>query len=202
MFNYIKPKGGKMHGYIRASLVLGALFCWVVFGALIPAGGLRTAHAQYSFTYTSEDTVKSGALWDTTEFHAILTNTGTLPDTYLVTLTELTPTPEEWWTEICVNGICQDSLTTQVEVYLPAGAWEDEYLHVMPRTSGTGRWTITVESYGNPGSKLTLQHTYVLTAYYGPVTNKWGMIALVVLIMSSGLYLLQRKYRLVRQRQI
>lgn len=185
-----------MHSFVRASLFAGALV--VFLGGAILSGGQGVAYAQYSFTYTSDDTVESGALWDTTEFHAVLTNTGAQDDSFLVTLTELPPTPQEWWVELCAAGVCQDTLVTQVNVFLPAGVWEDEWLNVMPRSSGQGRFTITVQSYGNGATDGI---TFLVSAYQGPVTDKWGMIVLATLIITTGMYLLHRRYRLAKQRQ-
>lgn len=185
-----------MHSFIRAPLFWGALVVFLA-GAIL-GGGQGVAHAQYSFTYTSDDTVEAGALWDTTEFHAVLTNTGSVDDSFLVTLTELPPTPQEWWVELCAAGGCQDTLVTQVNVFLPAGLWEDEWVNVMPRTSGHGKFQVTVQSYGNGATDGI---TFLLSAYQGPVTNRWGIIVLATLIISTGLYLLHRRYRLAKQRQ-
>ncbi len=154
----------------------------------------------FDFTYTAGDTTKFGAVWDTTQFASVLTNTGTEADSYSVSLTENPGTPPEWWVRMCAGGICWDSLVTSVNVYLEPGQHDDILLDVMPRTVDEGSFTITVESYGNPGIKLTKSKTFILTSYEpGPVTNQWGLIILILLLLASGLYLAYRRFAPVKE---
>jgi len=176
---------------------MGAVVLLVFWGNMFTPGGETLADPLgFDFTYTADETVKVATVWDTVQFQSVLTNTGTEIDSYLVTLTENPPTPEEWWVRICAGGICWDSTVTTVNVYLEP-TWSDNILlDIIPRTAEQGNFTITVESYGNPGVKLTKSITFLLSAHAeGPVTNGWGLIILSTLILASGFYLIYRKYR-------
>jgi hypothetical protein len=195
-------KGGEMHRQRQALVAFGAVVILVLFGGSLLGKGEGVAQAQtYDFTYTSDDTVESGIVDDTAGFQALLTNTGTAIDSYLVTMTKSPTTPGDWTWELCAGGVCEDMMT-QAVAYLESG-WEDpQFLNVALASAGQGKFTITVESYGNPGTKLTKSITFLMSAYeQGPVTDLWGMIVLVTLIVASGLYLMHRRLRLARQRR-
>ncbi|UCB52459.1 MAG: hypothetical protein JSV10_10860 [Candidatus Zixiibacteriota bacterium] len=189
-----------MYAHVRTLATLGAVVLLALFGGALTDQGKAWADFDFTFTHV-EDTVMSATTWDTVEFHALLTNTGTDIDSYLVTLTENPPTPDDWWVELCAAGQCWDSLITQVNVYLEP-TWEDHVLlHVIPRSVSQGHYLVTVQSYGSPGLKLTKSMNFMLNAHGGvPTTNQWGLIALVGLILTSGLYLTYRRLKPAKQR--
>lgn len=193
-----------------------ALMTIVAVALLVLSGGLLTDRDEalaepltIDFTFTSADTVEVATVWDTVRFEALLTNTGTEADSYLVTLTENPPTPGDWWRELCAGGLCWDTLLTSLKIYnfeflppLPASQTDNFLLDIIPRSSGQGSYTITVESLGNPGAKLTKSLTFLLSASgepQAPVTGTWGMIILASLIFASGLYLIYRRLKPVKQ---
>jgi len=197
-----------MFRYGHPLVTLGAVVLFVLLGGMLTGQGKVLAEPlSFDFTFTCDETVKVASVWDTVAFHAVLTNTGTEADSYLVTLTENPPTPEEWWVRGCGGGYCWDSTVTSRVIWsgepgpLEPG-WADSSmgLDVIPRTAGQGNFTMTVESLSNPGLKLTKSLTFLLSAHEQiPVTDQWGLIILIMLILASGLYLMYRRYRLVRQ---
>jgi hypothetical protein len=199
-----------MHAYLRTAATLGAIVWLVLLGsALTDCGQVSAEPLTIDFTFTSADTVEVTTVWDTVRFEALLTNTGTEADSYLVTLTENPPTPEDWWRELCAGGLCWDTLLTSSKIYngeflppLPASQTDNFLLDIIPRSSGQGSFTITVESLGNPGVKLTKSLTFLLSAQgepQAPVTGTWGTIILASLIFTSGLYLIYRRLKPARQ---
>ncbi len=194
----------------KNSLVkFGALVLFVLLGSMFTGGGKVSAEPfSFDFTFTCDETVKVVSVMDTVKFLPVLTNTGTEPDSYWVTLTENPPTPEDWWVRMCVGGLCRDSLVTSVLIWsggvpgpLEPGFSDYMELHVLPRTAGQGNYTMTVESGSSPGVKLTKSITFLVSAYGEavPLTQEWGLIILTVLILTSGLYLIYRRFRLVKQ---
>jgi hypothetical protein len=186
-------EGVKIMKTARILCSLGAILVLLTTGFL--GGNASRAEAlSFSFTYTSDDTTESGHVnLDQANFQALLTNTGTEIDSYLVTLTKSPTTPTEWTWELCAGGICQDMMT-QVVAYLEPG-WQDlEYLNVDLTAVGNGKFTLTAQSYGNPGLKVSKSINFFVYAYDGgPVTDRWGTLALVSLVLISGLYLMRRR---------
>ncbi len=189
-----------MPRHMRMSVIVGAAVILVLFGGAFWGAGEGTALAlDFAFTYTSDDTVETGYVGGVVGFEALLTNTGTEIDSYLVTLTRNAPTPTEWTWELCAGGTCEDNIYQAVS-YLEPGWTDEQFLNVDLTVSGQGSYTLDVESYGNPDAKLSKSITFLIHAYpQGPVTDFWGMIALVTLIAASGLYLIHRRYRPARQ---
>ena len=188
-----------MHRFRRISLTVGTIALFVFFGnMLFGQGDVEAEPRGFDFSFTSENTVKAAAVWDTVHFFALLTNTGTEIDSYAVTLTENPPTPEEWRVQLCAGGICWDTTITMANSYLEPG-WEDNIeLRIIPRTAQQGSFTITVDPYLNPAASKSI--TFLLSAHeQGPVTDRRGLIILTSLILISGLYLMLRRYRLARQ---
>jgi hypothetical protein len=162
-------------------------------------GWCEGANIEFDFTWIVELLLKIvHSLLDTVEFQGVLQNTGTLADSFRVELAENPPTPEEWWVQLCAGGVCWDSTVTAVNVFLDTTEVDTVRVRVIPRTQAEGRYTVTVESYGNPG--FTKSETFRLRAYtYAiPVTQEWGLIILAMLILASALYLMYRRYKLVR----
>jgi hypothetical protein len=187
--------------HVQILCTVGAVL--VLLAGSLFVGNVKEASAlSFDFTYTSDDTVESGYVnVDQANFEALLTNTGTEIDSYLVTLTKSPTTPTEWTWELCAGGVCNDMMT-QAVAYLEPG-WEDaEYLNVDLTVSGQGKFTLTAQSYGNPGLKVSKSINFVVYAYdQGPVTDRWGMMALVSLLLISGLYLIRRRLAPARQRR-
>jgi hypothetical protein len=191
-------------------MTIGAVALLVLFGGLLTDQNEALAEPlTIDFTFTSDETVKVAAVWDTLRFDALLTNTGTEADSYLVTLIENPPTPEDWWREFCAGGQCPiDSLVTSMKIFngeflppLPPTQTSDVYLDVISRSPGQGNFTMTIESLSSPGVKLTRSLTFLLSAQgpQAPVTGNWGMIILASLLLASGLYLAYRRLKPARQ---
>ncbi len=195
-----------MYRYTRALITGGVVVLLVLLGGIFTGQGKAIAEPlDFDFTYTCDETVKVATVWDTVQFKSFIANIGTEADAYDIYLTENPPTPQEWWVRVCVGivgsgGFCWDTLDTQGEMDLEPADTGFIDLDIIPRTEGQSNITITVESRGNPGVKLTKSITFILSAHeQAPVTNRWGLIILILLLLTSGLYLGYRRYRLVRQ---
>ena len=200
-----------MHACMRTLATLEAIVFLVLFGSVLTDRGEVVAEPlSFDFTFTSAETVKVAAVWDTVTFEALLTNTGTEADSYLVTLVENPPTPEDWWREFCAGGQCPiDSTVTSMKIFngeflppLPPSQSNDVTLDVIPRSAGQGNFTLTIESLSSPGAKLSKSLTFLLGAQgepQAPVTGYWGMIILASLILASGLYLSYRRLKPAKQ---
>jgi hypothetical protein len=139
-----------------------------------------------AFTFTCNETSKMDEVWDTVTFDPLLTNTGAAADSYLVTLAENPPTPEEWWVRLSCWGICWDTTMTTVRIYtddplLPTQT-DQMYLDVIPRTAGQGNFTLTVESLSMPDLKLSSSITFLLNAYLCGDANADGVIDLADIV--------------------
>ncbi|MGB8656893.1 MAG: hypothetical protein WCE90_03800 [Candidatus Zixiibacteriota bacterium] len=182
-----------------ALAVIGAVLLVVSFGSVFT--GAEKAMAEpysYSFTYTGTDTVKTTNICNTTTvFQSLITNTGILADTYTVSWAEYSPpTPQDWYAEFCVGGICHDSTITSVTIGLDPTQTAEVLMDVKPRSSGQGKHMITVTSKFTGSSKTK---TFLLGASCGPVTGRWGLVILILLIFISATYLIARRYRWARQ---
>jgi hypothetical protein len=188
-----------MFNHSRILLTFGAVFALVLLGSMFAGQDQAVAEPKdYASTLTPGDTVKVAAVGDSIEFYANLENTGSDPDSFLVTLTENSPTPEEWWVELCAGGTCWDTTITTANSYLEFGWVDSIQVHVKVRTAGQGSFTITTESYGNPSDIKSV--TFLVNVHeQGPVTNHWGIIILTLLIITSAIYLMHKRYRLARQ---
>lgn len=200
-----------MYAHTRTLTTIGAVVVLVLFGGVLTdRGGVFAEPLSFDFTFTCDETVKVAATWDTLRFQAALTNTGTEADSYLVSLAENPPTPEDWWREFCAGGVCPiDSLVTSFKIFngdflppLPPGQIDSTtYMDVIPRSAGQGNFTLTIESLSSPGVKLSRSLTFLLSAHeqQAPVTNTWGLIILATLIIMSALYLMYRRLKPARQ---
>jgi len=142
--------------------------------------------AGVAFTFTCSETLIIGEIWDTVKFDPLLTNTGAHADSYLVTLTEDPPTPEEWWVRLSCWGVCWDTMTTVVRIYtddpLQPTQTEQMYLDVIPRTAGNGSFTIIVESLSMPDTKLSRSVTFLLDPYLCGDANADGVVDLADIV--------------------
>jgi hypothetical protein len=186
-------EGVKTMKHVRILCTLGAVLVLLAGG--FSGGSVSKASAlSFDFTYTASDTSQWGyAGEDTLTYEALLTNTGTEIDSYLVTLTKTPGTPTEWTWELCAGGVCQDMIT-QAVAYLEPGWQDDEFLNVALTVVGKGTFILTAQSYNNPATKMTKSiHFVVDSRPRGPVTDRWGVLALVSLLLLSGLYLIRRR---------
>ena len=175
-------------------LILGALVFLVLFGQFFTG---PEAKASFDFTYTASDTIRGCMVGDEIQFLSLIKNTGTQADSFLVTLTELPPTPQDWWSQVCTGGICVDTTINHRTIYLASQETDVTYLEVKPRSEGQGKWQISVQSKGNSVTKT--KNFQLHASQQGPVTNEWGQIILILLILTSAMYILYRKLNPVRQ---
>jgi hypothetical protein len=174
-------------------LILGALLCLVLFGQLFTG---PEAKASFSFTYTASDTMRSCMIGDQIQFLSLIQNTGDA-DSFIVILSELSPTPQDWWSQLCTGGICVDTTINRRTIYLGSQESDVTYIEAKPRSEGQGKWQVSVQSKGNSVIKTK---TFLLHARaQAPVTSEWGLIILVLLIFTSATFLLYRKLKPVKQ---
>lgn len=181
-----------MRSLTKVGMIVGVIFLNLMVGLnyLLVSEG----RASLSFTYTAPVTQKSVCVGDTAHFTSTLKNTGTQSDTYDVDKIEKPPTPVEWWMRFCAGGVCYDSNTIHAEVSLDPNQSTDVLLDILPRTAGTGNVTMRITSQANPSLKDSI--TFILNGQEPcPVTNQWGLVVLIVLIASSGFYLILRRLK-------
>lgn len=195
-----------MNRYLHVLMTLGlAVLLILLEGVLGHQGEVRAEPLDFNFTYTSDDTVEFARVETSVKFQSLLTNTGTEADTYDIYLTENPPTPEEWWVGVCFypDVYCWDTTQTHEWWYLESAQWVQIELEVLPRTAAKGSFTFTVVSRGNPGVKLTKSLTFHLTAAgEAPLIQRWGLVIMAMLILTSGFYLMYRRVKLGKQNKI
>ena len=181
-----------MSNLTKTIMIIGVIFLSLMVGSSYMVVG--ESRAGFSFTYTAPVTQKTACVGDTTLFNSVLKNTGTVADIYDVDMIEKPPTPANWWMRFCSGGICWDSSVTHAEVSLDPNETDTIRLDILPRTGGTGYVTMRITSQANPSLKDSI--TFILNVQEPcPVTNQWGLVVLIVLIASSGLYLIFRKLK-------
>lgn len=184
-----------MKSLTRIIRIMGLIFLGVM--VCLSCLVVDEVRAGVSFTYTAPATQKRVCVGDTTEFTSTLKNTGTQSDTYDVDKIEKPPTPVEWWMRFCAGGVCYDSNTIHAEVSLDPNDSADVLLDILSRTVGTGNVAMRITSHANPSLKDSI--TFILNATEAcPVTNQWGLYALIVLISISGFYLIFRRLKLAK----
>jgi hypothetical protein len=182
-----------MTNLIKIKAIFGIIFLsLVVCSSYLKVGEGR---AQVSFTYTAQIPQKTVEVSDTTIFFSTLTNIGSGSDTYDVDMVEKPPTPAVWWMRFCAGGVCGDSLVTHAHTTLGSGEYDNITLDILPRTLGTGKVTMRITSQTNPSVKDSITFTlYSVTKV--PVFNRWGLVIFIILISSSGFYLMLRRLKL------
>jgi hypothetical protein len=184
-----------MKGYKNSWLTIGAMAVLVLLMNLFVEQEAHAALYSFNFTY-SGDSLNSCRVGEKVQFVSQITNTGTEADSFYVSLYEYPTTPADWWREYCAGPFCGDSATTLISINLNPSEQALVLLDVLPRSAGQGIWKITVESkYGGVSKFL---HSY-LTARQTPVTSEWGLIILILLIITSAMYLMYRKLDRVKQ---
>ncbi len=114
----------------------------------------REARAQYAFTYEAEDQGAVTGLGVTTAFSSTLRNTGTVADTYMLTLVK--DVPAAWMCSLCQGTVCYPPFVTQLSIPLAAGAQTHIDVDLTPMTSsGAGTAHITIVSQGNAGLSIS-----------------------------------------------
>ncbi len=185
-------KKGVTFGFV----FLFSVFCFLGFttsGWEAEAGVL-----DFDFTYTSDDTLKLGAIGDTTTFGSILKNTGTEADSYAISMTVNPPTPAQWLVLLCSGGICHPQGVTGDTIWVPAGDSSSISVKIAPQeVSGEANVTVTVTSLGDPGLSQSIDFVLIVRGVV-PLTDRWGLLILVSLIFFSGLYLILRRLKPVR----
>ncbi|HEX7401924.1 MAG TPA: hypothetical protein VF369_07075 [candidate division Zixibacteria bacterium] len=184
-----------MKGYKNSWLTLGAMVVLVLLGNLFAGQEAQAALFSFDFTY-SGDSLNGCRVGEKVQFVSRIKNTGTQADSFYVSLFEYPSTPADWWREYCAGPFCGDSTTTLIAINLNASEEALVLLDALPRSAGQGIWKITVQSkYGGVSKFL---HFY-LTARQTPVTSEWGLIILIMLIITSAMYLMYRKLDRVKQ---
>lgn len=150
--------------------------------------------AGFAFTFACGETLKIDETWDTVTFDPLLANTGSEADSYLVTVSEKPPTPEEWWVRLSCWGVCWDTTITTVRIYTddPLQPMQTDQMHldVIPRTAGQGNFTINVESLSMTSLKLSKSLTFLLNAYLCGDGNADGLVD-----VADVVYLVNFLYR-------
>jgi hypothetical protein len=176
-------------------LALGMLLALVLWGN--PFAGSEAKAARYSFDFTySGDSLLACQVGEQVQFVSRITNTGTDADSFYVSLFEYPSTPADWWREYCAGPFCGDSTTTLITIKLNPSEVGLVLLDAKPRSAGQGVWKITVQSKYGGTTKFLHFH---LTARQGPVTSPWGLIILILLIITSAMYLMYRKLSWIKQ---
>ena len=184
-----------MNRYKNSWLTLGAMVVLTLLGSWFTGQEARAALYSFDFTY-SGDSLNACRVGEQVQFVSRITNTGTQADSFYVSLFEYPSTPADWWREYCAGPFCGDSTTILISIYLNPSEQALVLLDVLPRSVGQGMWKITVQSKYGGVSKIL--HFY-LTARQTPVASQWGLIILILLIITSALYLMYKKYNRVRQ---
>lgn len=179
----------------KSRIVFGFVFLsLMVCLSYLMAGEVK---AQFSFSYTAPVTQKNGSTGNTTKFNSILTNTGSGTDTYNIDMIKKPPTPADWWIRFCSGGICWPPTVTHAELSLDPGQFDAIDLDIQPRTIGAGEVTMKITSQGNPSLSDSITFTlYASASAPLPVLNQWGLILLILLIISSGGFIMLRRLRL------
>jgi hypothetical protein len=185
----------KTMGVISGFIFFSFIFC---VGSSITGGQeAQAGPISFNFTYTSSDTEETDTLGDTTTFQMTLQNTGTEADSYVVTMIKNSPTPFQWIIYFCSGGICHPTSVTQDTVFLNPGAQDLQFLDMTSRyVCGEGSVTMRVTSIKSPG--LTKQITFLLHVHTDciPITNRWGLLILISLLVAAGFYLIWKRSKL------
>jgi hypothetical protein len=185
-----------MNKYKNYRLVLGAIAVLVFLANLFAGQEAKAALYSFNFTY-SGDSLNACYVGDHVTFVSRINNTGTEGDSFFVSLYEYPSTPADWWREYCAGPFCGDSTTTLIAFFMNPSEEGLVLLDILPRSIGVGEWMVTVQTkYGGATKSLNF---YLTARQRGPVTTTWGLIVLILLIVTSAVYLTHRKLCCVRQ---
>ena len=129
--------------------------------ALAAAALPGAARAQYSFTFEAGDQGAVSDLDVTTAFRSTIRNTGSVADTYVLTVTK--DLPATWTCSLCQGTVCYPPFITQLTIPLGAGAQTHIDVDLTPMVAdGTGTAHVTVTSQGSPGQSVA--HDYLVVS--------------------------------------
>jgi hypothetical protein len=121
----------------------------VLLGIAVPAA------AGVSFTCEAADQGAVTGLGVLSVFHVNVHNTGSVPDTYTVTVARAMP--EAWSCSLCQGGVCYPPYVQQITFSVAAGAAAIVDVDVAPLVAeGSGAANLTVTSQGDAAQSQTL----------------------------------------------
>ncbi len=122
---------------------------------LLLALAATAAQAQSSFNWVVADSARGTALNVTTSFHTDLYNTGSVADTYRVTM--VSSMSANWVTTMCDVGLCYPPFITQLQFTLQPGASMYLGVNITPMVDlGHGTTWITIASTNQPSLQKTV----------------------------------------------
>jgi hypothetical protein len=114
-----------------------------------------SASAQSSFNWVVADSARGTALNVTTSFHTDLYNTGSVADTYQVTM--VSSMSANWSTTMCDAGLCYPPFITQLQYTLQPGTSLYLGVNITPMIDlGHGTTWITIASTNVPSLRRTV----------------------------------------------
>lgn len=127
----------------------GALLACAMLALAAPAS------AQNSFSWVVADSARGTALNVTSSFHTDIHNTGSVADTYTITM--VSGMPASWVTTMCDIGLCYPPFITQVQYTVQPGASTYLGVNITPMVDlGHGTTWITVASNNVPSLRQTV----------------------------------------------
>ena len=104
----------------------------------------------YDFTIEVQDPIKIASLVDLTVFKAVVTNTGDLNDTLMVTMQFEVP-DTSWFVQLCVDGVCYPPGVLQAPLYLNSQATDSATVDITAfNVHGGATASLTFRSQGDP----------------------------------------------------
>jgi len=143
-----------------------------------------------AFSLASPVTVESVKPNETASFSATLTNTGTLDDSYNLTLTQSLPAG---WNVLFCNGTCPSypmgrtaASPHSIITFMPVGASQNLAIDVFTsNTSGNGIVTLTVTSQSDPTQTYSIVFDTIAAG-----TPTWPLLTLSLFLSAIGFALL------------
>jgi hypothetical protein len=132
----------------------GALLTWALLSCtLLTWSG--AASAQTSFNWVVADSARGTALNVTSSFHTDIHNTGSVADTYRITM--VSSMSASWVTTMCDVGLCYPPFITQIQYTVQPGASTYLGVNITPMVDqGHGTTWITVTSMNVPSLHQTV----------------------------------------------
>lgn len=121
----------------------------------VALGLAASANAQNPFNWVVADSARGTALNVTSSFHTDLYNTGSVADTYQVTM--VSSMSANWSTTMCDAGLCYPPFITQLQYTLQPGASLYLGVNITPMVDlGHGTTWITITSTNVPSARKTV----------------------------------------------
>ncbi len=128
--------------------------------ALLMAVTALPAWAQYDFQFEVPDQGAVAGLSQLTSFDNLVINTGTLEDTYSVTVVK--NMPPDWVGSLCQGTLCYPPFVTEITFTLAPGDTTDLLMDITPLTDlASGTAVLTLASQGDPALSVTREFTVV-----------------------------------------